>query len=151
MWHAGQMQPADMPLGLHEVINIFEPIYTDREISHRKSNFLASLEKLKALALWGPHSYLIMVVLRHGCLLGWSVPMPTHRGPIPPYRLTEAPLLICFLPILWQRQHSTQHVRAKLGPEADVPEKQNSGTSEGLLFLALLESSQTCPLSLTLP
>lgn len=63
-------QPADTLLGLYEVINIFEPIYTDREISHRKSNFLASLEKLKTLALWGPHSYLIMVVLRHGCLLG---------------------------------------------------------------------------------
>lgn len=43
MWHAGQIQPADMLFGLREVLRIFEPIYTHREISHRKSNFLLLL------------------------------------------------------------------------------------------------------------
>ena len=124
-WHGGQIQPADVPLGLPEVINIFEPIYTDREISHRKSNFLASLEKLKALAPWGPRSYLISVASRKAAAWGgtWDGgPLPTHSSPIPPCRLRPPPSASPSV----LRQHSPQHVRAKGGPGRRVSERQST-------------------------
>ena len=124
-WHRGQIQPADVPLGLPEVINIFEPIYTDREISHRKSNFLASLEKLKALAPWGPRSYLITVASRKAATWdgAWDGgPLPTHSSPIPPCRLRPPPPASPSV----LRQHSPQHVRAKWGPGRRVSERRSA-------------------------
>lgn len=67
----GQIQSADMLFGLHGVINIFEPVYTNQKISHRKLVFLASLENQK---LWQSWTHIPIdhdsVGLSDGCLFG---------------------------------------------------------------------------------
>lgn len=80
-----------MLFGLHEIINIFKPIYTNRETSHRKSNFLASLEKLKALALLGPYSYLIMTWWYWVAAASLDGTYLCQSNPVP-YRLTVVSL-----------------------------------------------------------
>lgn len=67
----GQIQSADMLSGLHGVINIFQPVYTKQNISHRKLVFLASLENQK---LWQSWIHIPidndLVGLSDGCLFG---------------------------------------------------------------------------------
>lgn len=75
------------PAGRHDIWpargrNIFKPIYTNQKISQRKFNFLASLEKLKVLALLAhiPTDN-DLIVLSNGCLSGWGAPVPIQPRP----------------------------------------------------------------------